>query len=313
MNMWALGSDDSTRSLLNFQRLRAISLLFAVGAIALEAMAVDPQTNSLAESASVLSSPKPSHSYTDLADLTEAPSVSSMAGASFVTATDVDRDADRVSNLPSIQVPRKPLPDPNSAVYYKNKLDVSVEGGWLPINVPFMFDFLVGDAYIVEAVHYTMVPVFASVDWQISHIDGPLFLRGTWDAAFGATAAAIPRGPESKFFGYHMGIRRNFVQRRWKVVPYLDGRVGIGHIDARGPEGVWGSQGQDLTFSLNISSGVRYQLSKRYSVSGGVGYMHISNMYLSLPRYANNGINVVGMMLGVHYRIPTREERTRAQ
>jgi hypothetical protein len=292
-------------------------MIFVALATSIQAFAGDPAAHApeglvVSDSANTFLSSETSPAFTDFASLTEAPSPSPMAGPILIAA-DADRDADRVSNVPSIQTPSRPRPDPNSAIYYKNKLDVSVEGGWLPINVPFMFDFLVGDAYIVEAVHYTMVPVFVSLDWQTSHIDGPLFLRGTWDATFGGTAAAVTRGPESKFFGYHMGIRRNFVQRRWKVVPYLDGRVGVGHIDARGPEGVWGAQGQDLTFSLNISSGVRYQVSKRYSISGGVGYMHISNMYLSLPRYANNGINVVGMTFGVHYRIPTREERLLAQ
>lgn len=217
------------------------------------------------------------------------------------------------NHAPSIQRERKSIPaDPNSKIFYKNKLDLSLEGGWLPTNVPFMFDFLVGDAYITEDVKYTMVPVFVSLDWQMGRLAGPTFLRGTWDATFGGTAAAIPKGPESRFFGYHMGIRRSFVQRRWRVVPYLDGRVGVGHIDARGPEGVWGAQGQDLVFSLNISSGARYQLTPRYAISAGVGYMHLSNMYLSLPRYANNGINVVGLMVGLHMRIPTRGERQSA-
>ena len=206
--------------------------------------------------------------------------------------------------------PHKPKKkDLNAAYYYKNKIDISLEGGYLRENVPFMFDFLVGDAYITEFMQYTMVPVFASVDWQMSKVSGPLFLRGAWDATFGGTAASVARGPESKFFGYHMGLRRDFIQPRWRVVPYLDGRVGVGHIDARGPQGVLGAQGQDLVFSLNISSGVRYQLTRHFALSGGVGYMHISNLYLSLPRYANNGINVVGAMVGVHMRLPSREER----
>lgn len=234
-----------------------------------------------------------------------------LLGNSSLRSDAAEEAAEPSASSSSIVVQQKrPIHTSPRDLYQKNKLEFSLEGGWLPINVPFMFDFLVGDAYIVEAVHYTMIPVFASFDWQMGRVSGPLFLRGTWDATFGGTAAAIPRGPEARFFGYHMGIRRNFVQRRWKVVPYLDGRVGIGHIDARGPQGVWGAQGQDLVFSLNISSGVRYQLTRRYALTGGVGYMHISNMYLSLPKYANNGINVVGLMVGLHMRIFDRLQRT---
>jgi hypothetical protein len=242
--------------------------------------------------------------------LTKAPKLLSDSGVESEVPEKAAEPANLASSSSIIVQQKQRMPDSPREIYQRNKLEFSLEGGWLPINVPFMFDFLVGDAYIVEAVHYTMVPVFTSLDWQMGRVSGPLFLRGTWDATFGGTAAAIPRGPEARFFGYHMGIRRNFVQRRWRVVPYLDGRVGIGHIDARGPQGVWGAQGQDLVFSLNISSGVRYQLTRRYAISGGVGYMHISNMYLSLPTYANNGINVVGLMVGLHMRILDRQQRT---
>src|ERR1700724_1680238 len=31
--------------------------------------------------------------------------------------------------------------DFNRSSYYKNKLEFSVEAGWLPINIPFVFDF----------------------------------------------------------------------------------------------------------------------------------------------------------------------------
>jgi hypothetical protein len=44
-----------------------------------------------------------------------------------------------------------------------------------------------------------------------------------------------------------LGVRRNFVQRNWRVVPYVEARGGVGYTDAKGPEGVKYAQGQDLT------------------------------------------------------------------
>ena len=95
-------------------------------------------------------------------------------------------------------------------------------------------------------------------------------------------------------------IRRNFVRRNSRIAPYVDGRLGLGRIDAKGPKGVRYAQGQDFTFTLNLGSGVRYNFSPRYSISAGVNYMHISNLYLSEPEYLNYGINVYGPMVGVN-------------
>jgi Lipid A 3-O-deacylase (PagL) len=100
-----------------------------------------------------------------------------------------------------------------------------------------------------------------------------------------------------------MGIRRNFVRHNWRIAPYFDGRLGLGRIDAKGSKGVRYAQGQDFTFTVNLGSGVRYNFSPRYSISGGVNYMHISNLYLSEPKYLNYGINVYGPMAGFNIRL----------
>lgn len=63
------------------------------------------------------------------------------------------------------------------------------------------------------------------------------------------------------------------------------------------------AQGQDLTFTLMLGTGIRYNLSPRYAIEGGVSYMHISNMYLSEPKYPNYGINVYGPMVGLDLRL----------
>jgi len=106
-----------------------------------------------------------------------------------------------------------------------------------------------------------------------------------------------------------MGIRRNFVQRNWRVAPYFDVRLGVGNIDAKGPQGVRYAQGQDLTFTINIGSGVRYNFSPSCAISAGLNFMHISNLDLSesngKPNWGvtNYGINVYGPMVGIEVQL----------
>jgi hypothetical protein len=201
-----------------------------------------------------------------------------------------------------VLVKSKPI-DLNRSVYYKNKLEFSVETGWLPINIPFVFDFLLGDGYNMTPLKYTLVPNLASLRWQMDDVRGPGMLRGNWDLTASGAFTAITRGPETRYFAYDMGIRRNFVQRNWRIVPYFDGRLGLGRIDAKGPKGVIWAQGQDFTFTLMMGSGVRYNFNSRYAISAGINYMHVSNLYLSEPKFGNYGINVYGPMVGIDLRL----------
>ena len=191
----------------------------------------------------------------------------------------------------------------NDQSYYKNRLEFSLDGGWLPINIPFVFDVFLGDAYNKTPLSYTLVPIIASVRWQIDDVGGPWIFRGNWDVTTSGAITLIPRGPETRYFAWIMGVRRNFVPRRGRVAPYFDGRVGLGGIDAKGPLGVLYAQGQNFTFTLNMGSGVRYNFNPRYSISAGLNWMHISNLYLSQPHFANYGINVYGPMLGIDVRL----------
>ena len=200
--------------------------------------------------------------------------------------------------------------DFNQDVYYKNRLEFSLESGWLPINIPFPFDFLLGDGYNFSGLYYTLVPVFASLRWQLGDVKGPWILRGNWDWSFTLSATAIPRGPETRYFAYIMGIRRNFVHPRWKIAPFVDGRLGLGEIDAKGPLGVDAAQGQNFTFTLNIGSGVRYNFNPRYAISAGINWMHISNLYLSEPKFLNYGINVYGPMVGIEVQLHRRRRHS---
>jgi len=199
--------------------------------------------------------------------------------------------------------------DFNRDIYYKNKLEFSLETGWLPINIPFVFDFLVDSAYTTWPLHYTMVPNIASLRWHIDNIWGRSVLRGNTDLTFSGSYTAIPRGAETRYFAFDFGIRRNFVQPRWRIVPYFEARGGVGDINAKGPYGVSYAQGQDLTFTLMMGSGARYNFNSRFSFAAGLTYMHVSNAYLSEPRYEDLGINVYGPIVGINMRLGKEKRR----
>jgi hypothetical protein len=57
---------------------------------------------------------------------------------------------------------RKP-PDFNRDIYYRNKLETSVESGYLPINIPFVFDVLINSPYTQWPLKYTLVPSLFSL------------------------------------------------------------------------------------------------------------------------------------------------------
>jgi hypothetical protein len=201
---------------------------------------------------------------------------------------------------PTIEkLPRSKPADFNRDIYYRNKLEFALDVGWLPLNIPFPFDVLEGDPYDLYPLRYTLVPVLASLRWQVDDVGSPWILRGNWDVTFTASFTAIPKGAETHYFSYDMGLRRNFVQRNWRVVPYVDIRAGLGLIDAKGPLGVYYAQGQNYTFTMNMGAGARYNFNPRYAISAGLNWMHISNNNLSAPQYSNYGINVYGPMFGL--------------
>ncbi len=220
--------------------------------------------------------------------------------------------AEDSENQPSNKKLRKSRPDFNREIYYRNKLEFGLDFGFLPINIPFPLDIFVGDNYNTYPVRYTLAPIFASLRWHIDGLEGPWILRGNWELTFTGGVTLIPRGPESRYFAYIMGIRRNFVPRNSRIAPYFDIRLGVGNTDAQGPLGVAYAQGQDWTFTVNMGSGVRYNFSPRYAVSAGLHFMHLSNLDLSEhpwtpqnPTYGvrNYGINVVGPMVGIDIQL----------
>jgi hypothetical protein len=236
-----------------------------------------------------------------------------VADLAVIAPAEINSDPDADARVQPMEKP-VPLPKPadfNSSIYYRNKVEFSLDGGYLPINIPFPLDVFVGDNYNTYPLKYTLVPVIASLRWHLDSPDHPWimrgFLRGNWDMQFSGSITAIPRGPESHYLSYDMGIRRNFVPHNSHIAPYFDIRLGAGHIDAKGPEGVPYAQGDDFTFTVNMGSGFRYNFNRTYSFSAGLNFMHISNLDISEHRptptnpgwgVRNYGINVYGPMVG---------------
>jgi hypothetical protein len=239
----------------------------------------------------------------------------SAAGSSSAVAVSGGADggspAATSSGSPVESLPPAPLqrPDFNRDIFYKNKLEFSVESGWLPINIPFVYDFLVDSAYTANPLPYTMIPNLVGVRWQRGDIKGPVVLRGNWDFSFSGSYTDVERGPETRYFAFDFGIRRNFVPRRWRATPYFEMRGGLGAINAKGYKVTYG-QGQDFTFTHMIGSGVRYNFNSRWSATAGLNYMHVSNFYLSEPKIEDYGINVYGPMFGLNIRMGKEKARS---
>ena len=96
------------------------------------------------------------------------------------------------------------------------------------------------------------------------------------------------------------------------LLSIFDSRLGLGRIDAKGPVGVPYAQGPDFTFTFMLGSAVRYNFNSRYAISAGINFMHVSNLYLSEPKYLNYGINVCGPMFGLDVRLG-KPKRSAAQ
>ena len=251
------------------------------------------------------------HQHPAVVGLSEARFV--VADLAVLTWAEINSDPDVNARGQPLEKP-VPLPKPadfNRGIYYRNKLEFSFDAGYLPINIPFPLDVFVGDNYNTYPLKYTLVPVIASLRWHLDSPDHPWimrgFLRGNWDMQFSGSITAIPRGPETHYLSYDMGIRRNFVPHNSHIAPYFDVRLGAGHIDAKGPHGVLYAQGQNFTFTINMGSGFRYNFNPTYSFSAGLNFMHISNLDLSQHRptpadpgwgLRNYGINVYGPMVG---------------
>jgi opacity protein-like surface antigen len=153
-----------------------------------------------------------------------------------------------------------------------------------------------------EPASYRIVPIdltaaLAVDDVSLDHFLGGIF-RGYTEFQFRGQYMDITKGPENRFAGLLVGPRYNFVQPGWKIIPFVEGTVGIGFADSR-PQ--LNGLGQDFNFTFGVGAGVKYQLSCDWYLRLAAEYQHISNAGLSEPGAANHPVDALGPVLSVGY------------
>ncbi len=148
---------------------------------------------------------------------------------------------------------------------------------------------------------YTIVPIELTASLAVDDVSLDNFLggwlRGYTEFEFRGQYDAITLGPEDRYAGILVGPRYNFVQPGWKIIPYVEGTVGVGFATSR-PQ--LGGLGQDFNFSFEVGAGAKYQINCDWSVRLGVQYQHMSNAGLSSP-IKNNPIDACGPVLSLGY------------
>jgi opacity protein-like surface antigen len=149
---------------------------------------------------------------------------------------------------------------------------------------------------------YTIVPISLDASLKLDDVslDNFLggFLRGYSEFFFEGQYEQIVHGPENHYEGIMVGPRYNFVQPGWKIVPFVEGGVGIGFADSN-PKA--GGLGQDFNFTFEAGAGAKYNICDDFYVRLGVEYQHVSNAGLSEPTNPNHPIDELGPKLSFGY------------
>lgn len=149
---------------------------------------------------------------------------------------------------------------------------------------------------------YTVIPASLTAslkldDVSLDHFMGG-WLRGYSEFYFEGDYEQIVHGPENHYEGIMVGPRYNFVQPGWKVIPFVQGGVGIGFADSNPAQG---GLGQDFNFTFDVAAGARYDISKDFFVRLEALYQHVSNAGLSEPASPNHPIDELGPKLSFGY------------
>ena len=149
---------------------------------------------------------------------------------------------------------------------------------------------------------YTGVPITLTASLKVDDVSLDNFLggwlRGYTEFFFQGGYEEFVHGPENHFEDLMVGPRYNFVQPGWKIIPYVEGGVGIGFADSNPDRG---GLGQDFNFTFEAGAGARYDICDDFFVRLGVEYQHVSNAGLSEPQFPNHPIDELGPRLSFGY------------
>lgn len=121
--------------------------------------------------------------------------------------------------------------------------------------------------------------------------------RGNLEGIIELTSASVIEGKGSFIFGIGPVIRYNFLRDGWKLVPYVQAGGGICYTDAYYYEAI----GQGFNFTIQLGIGLKYILSKRWSLDLETRYNHLSNAGMD---ERNEGVNAIGATVGLTYYFP---------
>ena len=149
---------------------------------------------------------------------------------------------------------------------------------------------------------YTTIPISLTASLKLDDVSLDNFLggwlRGYSEFYFRGDYDQIVHGPENHFEGIMVGPRYNFVQPGWKIVPFVEGGVGIDFADSNPAQG---GLGQDFNFSFDVAAGAKYLITSDWFVSAAVEYQHLSIAGLSEPQHPNHPIDALGPKFSVGY------------
>ena len=148
----------------------------------------------------------------------------------------------------------------------------------------------------LNPIHYHLATQLLAARYRLTNPHGPWLLRGSFQSSATIVGTAILKGPENYFIGLALGLRYDFVQRGARLVPFIEMRGGPGATDSRGGKN---AQQQDLVFTYILSGGLRYDLTRKWSVTLGAVDQHLSNGYLAPHNY---GFDAFGVIAGAFAR-----------
>jgi hypothetical protein len=120
---------------------------------------------------------------------------------------------------------------------------------------------------------------------------GSGILRGNLEGIVEVYGAGIYEGPGDQIYGAGIILRYNFVQPQARIVPFMQLMFGGAYSDANHDDSAQRLMGSDLLFSFGGEVGLRWMLSERTALTGGVEYRHLSNADTA---DRNVGLNLLG-------------------
>ena len=147
---------------------------------------------------------------------------------------------------------------------------------------------------------YTMVPLNVEASYALDGVSLSDFRQGYTEFFVRDFYDFITQGPESRMIGFTAGPRYNFVQKNWRVIPFIEGNVGVGFTDAKSAK--MEGYGQDFCFEFGVGTGFKYLLTSRTYLRVTATYEHFSNAGLS-GHQDNNATDDVGARIGIGFAL----------